>query len=101
MIIEQMKPSSDQLQNKTVYIVKIQTTGTQMDDEILELCLIDARDPWRGGDRKGEPSPVFHARFRPEYKTEWPRASRINGITPSVVAKEHLLDEYRGELTRL
>ncbi len=101
VIIEQMKPSSDQLQNKTVYIVKIQTTGTQMDDEILELCLIDARDPWRGGDRKGDPSPVFHARFRPEYKTEWPRASRVNGITPSVVAKEHLLDEYRGELTRL
>ncbi len=101
MIIEPMKPSSEQLQNKTVYVVKIQTTGTQMDDEILELCLIDARDPWRGGDRKGEPSPVFHARFRPEYKTEWPRASRINGLTPSVVAKEHLLDEYRDELTRL
>ena len=98
VIIERMKPSSDQLQNKNVLVVKIQTTGTQPDDELLELCLLDARDPWRGGDKKGAPVPVFHARFRPEYKSEWPGASRVNGITPSMVAKEHLLDDLRADL---
>ncbi len=101
MIIERMKPSSDQLQNKNVFVVKIETTGTEADDEILELCLLDARDPWCGGDRTRQPRPLFHARFRPEYKAEWPRASRVNGITPAMAAKEHFLDEYRAELTPL
>lgn len=101
MIIEPMKPSSDQLQQKTVYVVKVETTGLAMDDEILELCVIDARNPWKQGERGREAVPLFHSRFRPEYKTEWPRASRINGITPRTVARAPFLNDFREELGRL
>ncbi|HIW00571.1 MAG TPA: 3'-5' exonuclease [Candidatus Desulfovibrio intestinipullorum] len=101
MIIEPMKPSSDQLQQKTVYVVKVETTGLAMDDEILELCVIDARNPWKQGERGREAVPLFHSRFRPEYKIEWPRASRINGITPRTVARAPFLNDFREELGRL
>ena len=101
MIIEPMKPSSDQLQQKTVYVVKVETTGLAMEDEILELCVMDARNPWKPGERGKEPVPLFHSRFRPEYKIEWPRASRINGITPRTVARAPFLNDFREELGRL
>ncbi len=101
MIIEPMKPSSDQLQQKTVYVVKVETTGLAMEDEILELCVMDARNPWKPGERGKEPVPLFHSRFRPEYKIEWPKASRINGITPRTVAKAPFLNDFREELGRL
>lgn len=96
-----MKPSSEQLQHKTVLVVKIETTGTTRHDELLELCVLDARDPWQGGDRKKDPKPLFHARFRPEFLTDWPKASRINGITPAMAARERFLEEYRAELSWL
>ncbi len=101
MIIERMKPTARQLQNRNVYVVKLQTTGTEPDDEILELCVLDARDPWQGGDRRQEPKPLFHSRFRPEYRTEWPQAARVNGITPAMVARAPLLDELRDTLVPL
>ena len=76
MIIESMKPSSDQLQKKNVYVVKMETTGLDPDDEILELCVIDARNPYKQTPSGREVVPLFHSRFRPEYKSEWPKAQR-------------------------
>lgn len=96
-----MKPSSDQLKNKNVLVVKLETTGTTQEDEILELCVLDARDPWQGGSRTGAPKPLFHARFHPAYKEQWPEAMRVNGITPEMVAGADLLDDRRSELVGL
>lgn len=99
MIIERMKPTADQIQKKNVYVVKVVTTGLGADDEILELCVLDARSPYKPGTR--EVAPLYHGRFRPEYRQSWPEASKVNGITPAMVAREPLLSDVRGDLLPL
>ena len=101
MIIESMKPSSDQLQKKNVYVVKMETTGLDPDDEILELCVIDARNPYKQTPSGREVVPLFHSRFRPEYKSEWPKAQRKHGISPEMVAKARFLSDYQNQLVPL
>ena len=101
MIIESMKPSSDQLQKKNVYVVKMETTGLEPDDEILELCVIDARNPYKQTPSGREVVPLFHSRFRPEYKSEWPNAQRRHGISPEMVARARFLSDYQNQLVPL
>lgn len=102
MSIESMKPSADQLQKKNVYVVKMETTGLGPEDEILELCVIDARNPWKVTESGGrEVVPLFHARFRPEYRTEWPAAQKKHGISPQMVARARFLSDYQNQLVPL
>ncbi len=102
MLIEKLQPSSDQLKKKNVYLVRMHTTGLGPDDEILELCVIDARAPWREGKAgRKEPAALFHRRFRPGRRTAWPEAFRVNGISPEAVASCPSLDDFREELSRL
>lgn len=53
-----------------------ETTGLRAgDDEILTISIVD-----------GNGSAVFDGQFKPEHKTSWPSAQKINGIAPEDVA---------------
>lgn len=101
MIVEPLKPTSDQLQKKNVYVVKMETTGLAQDDEILELCVIDARNPWRETPQGREPVPLFHARFKPEFHDAWPKAEQRHGISPASVADCKYMSEHQNALVPL
>ena len=54
-----------------------ETTGLDpTEDEILSLSIVD----WDG-------NVLLDRRYKPERKTEWPDAQRVNGISPRAVAK--------------
>lgn len=54
-----------------------ETTGLDpTEDEILSLSIVD----WDG-------NVLLDRRYKPERKTEWPDAQRVNGISPRAVTK--------------
>jgi DNA polymerase-3 subunit epsilon len=72
--------------------VDTETTGLKADDELLSVSVLDDNQTC-----------LFHSLIKPETKTEWTEAMKINGISPAMVKnapcfsdiKEFLRDLFR------
>lgn len=64
-------------ERQKIICLDCETTGLDpTEDEILSLSIVN----WDG-------NVLLDRRYKPEHKTEWPDAQRVNGISPSSVAK--------------
>jgi DNA polymerase III subunit epsilon len=74
---------------KTLFL-DLETTGLNRDgnDEILEIAIID-----------NDGKVLMNTLVKPIYKTEWPEAQAINGISPAMVANAKTLAELTQEIT--
>lgn len=71
-------------------VIDTETTGLKDgDDEVLSLAIVD-----ENGNK------LFYELFKPQRKTEWPEAERINNIHPSDVADKRPITDYADELDK-
>lgn len=71
-------------------VIDTETTGLKDgDDEVLSLAIVD-----ESGNK------LFYEMFKPQRKTEWPDAERINHISPSDVADKRPITDYDDELDK-
>lgn len=72
-----------QKKEKRIVVIDTETTGLNPDrDEILQLSIID-----------GNGSTLFNSYFKPIERKRWPKAQKVNNITPQMVAdKPHITD---------
>lgn len=59
-----------------IVVLDLETTGfNKYDDEIVQVSIIDQDE-----------NVLLNEYCKPEYKTEWPEAAAVTGITPEIVA---------------
>lgn len=70
-----------------VIVLDTETTGLDSSDEILQLAVVDA-----------DGTTLINERFRPVYKTAWPDAQRVNGISPEDVTDKPTIYDAKDEI---
>lgn len=80
------------LDPKRVIVLDTETTGfdAKGNDEILSLTIIDL-----------EGTVLFDELVKPEHRQRWPKAQKVNGITPAMVKDKPTLADHRDELMRI
>lgn len=74
-------------ESDNIVILDTETTGFGDEDELLQISIIDANG-----------KTLFNEYCRPEHKTEWPEAEKVNGISPEKVKNCLTAADYRLEL---
>ncbi|EOV8094026.1 TPA: 3'-5' exonuclease [Vibrio parahaemolyticus] len=71
-----------------ILVADVETTGfSSRSDEILSLAIVD-----------GHGKVVFDELFKPEHKTSWLEAARVNGITPNMVKNAPKFADHKKRL---
>lgn len=80
---------------KNCVILDTETTGLTAFDAILELAIIN-----QNGDALFSSliQPEFYNGLPPQYNHDWPDATRVNGITPEMVANAPRLSELKDQI---
>lgn len=77
--------------NNKVLILDTETTGLDFEqDEILQLSIIN-----------GDGMVVFDGYFKPQHKTSWEDAMKVNGITPEFVADKPSIADMHETLQQI
>lgn len=70
--------------------IDTETTGFRSTDEILQLSIID-----------DEGNILFDKYFKPEHNETWPKAERVNHISPAMVAAEDSFSKHKKEIEKI
>lgn len=86
MDISDIQAAKEWDKNK-IYIVDTETTGIKNYDEVLSVSIVDI-----------EGNTLFDELVRPVHRKSWPKAQKINGISPDDVKDKKLLVDFEKEL---
>lgn len=71
-------------------VVDTETTGTSLNDEILQLSIIDF-----------EGNVLFDEYFCPEHTTDWSEARKVNHITKAMVKNKSTISDNKESLKKI
>lgn len=80
------KMSNKNFERKAIGL-DIETTGVDIDDEILQLSIVDE-----------DMNILFDSYFKPVRHTTWNEAQKVNNITPNMVKDAKTLEESKDEI---
>ena len=80
----------EKLKNSRIIVLDTETTGFKADDEVLQVSIVDANG-----------KELLNQYFKPEHKTSWENAEKVNHISPSSTKDKPYLKEHKEKIEKM